>query len=83
MQDRAKKGRVDATAIIAWTKLNRDKMNTPKGEKHHFAKLTKNNIDVIRDLYGKKLKTRNELAKIFAVSRSMIDNIINNKNWKN
>jgi hypothetical protein len=52
---------------------------TPKGEKHGRAKLTENQVLVIRA--NVENKTQRELAKEYGVDQALISAIINRKRW--
>ena len=50
-----------------------------KGGKQHFAKLTEQDVLLIRSIHN---KTQRQLAKIFGVSQMAIWCIIKRKTWK-
>ena len=52
------------------------------GSSHYKAKLTEEDVVLIRKIYGLGILSMGKLAKQFGVSRPMIGNIVNNKNWK-
>ncbi len=52
-----------------------------KGEDKNFAKLTNDQVILIRRIYKNKNHTQRELAKEFNISLGMINHIVNNKNW--
>lgn len=52
------------------------------GETHTEAKLTKTKAKEIREL-SKSGLTRSKIATMFSVSRQTVDNVVNNKIWKN
>jgi hypothetical protein len=62
---------------------NRDKVlkgRQPRGESHALAKLTQNQADLIRSVYGSGGgTTMHELAVQFGVSRALVSLIIRNK----
>lgn len=51
------------------------------GEHNYNAKLTWENVAEIKYLYSTTLFSQRGLAKIFAVTQSVIHNIVNNKSW--
>ena len=64
-------------------KKGRDAKNKPNGscENHPRAKLKKSDILIIKREYSSGKSSR-YLAKQFNVSKTMILNIVNNKNWR-
>ena len=55
---------------------------SPKGEKHHWSKLTKKDILKIRKYYIPYIFGFKKLAKKFGVSPTCIVAILKRKNWK-
>lgn len=53
-----------------------------KGSKHHFSKLTKANVLLIRKHYAQGKITYEQLANKFCVSRGCISGIITRASWK-
>lgn len=53
-----------------------------KGEENNKAKLTKNEVKEIRRLYKKGEYTQTRLGEMFDVSSANINEIVNNKTWK-
>lgn len=49
------------------------------GEEHHNAKLSKEQVLNIRELY--QLHTQAQLAKMFGVSQTQISRVVNSNNW--
>ncbi len=54
----------------------------PRGEKNGRAKLTAEKVREIRQLHGKTNLIQGRLAKIFGVSRAIINRIVLRKSWK-
>ena len=52
-----------------------------KGEKHGQAKLSNEDVSVIRKLYRNNRASQRTLAGLFGVSQSEISNLVNKKNW--
>lgn len=53
-----------------------------KGERHHLHKLNWKIVNEIRKKYkNNRTKTHEEISKEYNISRKMIGNILNNKNW--
>jgi hypothetical protein len=57
----------------SFANLSRKKLNPPKGEKHHSAKLTDTEIEEIRSLKG--VLRNGELARKYSVSPALITKI--------
>lgn len=59
-------------------------LNNNSGEQHFLSKLTKEQVDFIREKYIPRDKEYSgvALARKFGVSQQTISDIINNKNWK-
>ena len=53
------------------------------GENNSKAKLKKEDVIKIRELYRNKIKTQSALAKEYQVSVGTINNIVNYKTWRN
>lgn len=53
------------------------------GEKHHCAKLTKEKVIEIRELYSAGEFSSRQLGRMFGVSKVNILNIVNDKIWRN
>lgn len=53
-----------------------------RGEKSHYAKLKKTDIDKIRDIYSKGNYSQKKLAEMFNISQAQISRICQKKNWK-
>lgn len=47
-----------------------------KGEKHHLAKLTNKQADIIREMYGNGGVTQRELGKMFGITQAQIGCIV-------
>jgi len=62
-------------------KHKKSRANTPKGEKQGHAKLTKEKVIEIRNLYKAGKSTR-ELAKAFGVCHHTIWDVANRLTWK-
>jgi hypothetical protein len=63
---------------------NSDKVSKgrqPRGESHPLAKLTQNQVELIRSIYGSARATMQELADRFGVSRALVSLIVRNKIW--
>ena len=58
------------------------KLGGTKGENHHKAKLTRNDVKEIRQLYLSKQYTQVQLAKIFNVTQTNISIITRGDGWK-
>ena len=56
-------------------------MNTPRGENHSRAKLTKSQVLEIRTRYSDGGVTQKELAMEYGVGSSTIGEIVNRRNW--
>lgn len=52
------------------------------GELHHMSKLTAKQINEIFDFYLNKNITQKEIARIYNVSQTQINRILNKKRWK-
>lgn len=52
------------------------------GENCRFAKLSWEDVNLIRNIYSKGETTHRDLAIRFSISRSNIENILRNKTWK-
>ncbi len=63
--------------------LNKGRYNSPSGEKHHGAKLTKSDVSKIRRKYSRGMVTQRELAAKYGVSRQEISLVVNNLVWVN
>lgn len=61
---------------------HRDNYGSYNGEKHHKAKLVKENIPEIKKLYKSGKFTQQELAELFGVHQTVISYIILNKIWQ-
>jgi hypothetical protein len=55
---------------------------TPRGEAHGSAKLNKQNVVEIRDIYQARLFTQRQLADLFDVSESLVAAIVHRKLWR-
>lgn len=55
---------------------------TQKGENHSQAKLTRDDIEGIIELYDCGLYTQQELADIYNIDQSVISRIVNKRRWK-
>lgn len=53
----------------------------PAGELHHSAKLTEQDVRVIRELYRMGLRQR-EIGRHFPVSYVTIFHVVHNKSWR-
>ena len=53
-----------------------------KGEQHGNAKLTEENVRIIRQLYLSGQYTQRQLGKMFSVSKRPIYSIVSGKGWK-
>ena len=53
-----------------------------KGEEHHFAKLSEEDVVFIRESYKCKKYNQMELSKMFNVGQVQISRIIHHKRWK-
>lgn len=62
--------------------LNKKRKNAPSGINHHNVKLTEEQVGEIKELIILKYSQR-ILAKMYNVSPSTIQNIVDNKTWKN
>ena len=58
-----------------------DKGRTAKGEDSGVSKLTRKQVDKIRDEYKNTKTTHAELGKKYNICRSQITCVINRKNW--
>jgi len=64
------------------TNQTKQKMSENRqGEDNKFSKLTWKIVDEIRQRYEETKLSQKELAKIYSISRSQMNNIINNKQW--
>lgn len=54
-----------------------DENGNPLGEAHHRAKLTDEDVEVIRDIYDEGMVGYATLAKVFEVSKGTIYDIVN------
>lgn len=54
-----------------------DENGNPLGEAHHNAKLTDEDVELIRDIYDEGLVGYKTLAKVFGVSKGTIYDIVN------
>ncbi len=57
------------------------RQNKQKGECHHNARLSEDQIVEIRELYSTGLVTQQDLADHFDVSQVQISNIVLQKRW--
>lgn len=55
---------------------------TARGERQHKAKLTEEDVRLIRQLYWHGVRSIAELALIFAISSSGITSVVNRVTWK-
>lgn len=62
-------------------KMSKSQKGNQAGEKHPRAKLTVLIVDSIRKEYAENKITKTALAEKYGVSRTMIANIVKNKNW--
>ena len=53
------------------------------GEGHHFAKLTRRQVEEIRRAYRRGGVTQYELAARYGVTQTNISGIVNNRKWAN
>ncbi len=63
-------------------KISKSRKGKTAGEKHHNAKITKNDVLQIRKLHNEGV-SYSKLVKIFNLSKSNISKIVTNKIWKN
>ena len=56
-------------------------MKNPRGEKHHAAQLTEEDVRLIRILYKEKLKI-SEISEKFEVSWCCIYDVCHYRTWK-
>ena len=61
--------------------INKGRANTPKGELHGMAILSRDDVSKIRELYKTGIYYQYDLAKMFGISLSQISKIINKKAW--
>lgn len=78
MADMVSKGR-NAGGDRHWTRQHPERLN--RGSIHHKAKLNEAQVIQIRNLFASGLN-RNQIAKMFKVNWSTIDQIVNRRNWK-
>jgi|SRR5690606_9800838 len=57
-------------------------LNNNHGENHKDAKLTNEDVELIRELYKNKKYYQHELAKMYNVTQRVINCIVNYKTWK-
>lgn len=57
-------------------------MNPLRGEKHHAAKLTENDVRAIRKTYATGNISQPQLAKLYGVGRWQIGRIVRRQDWK-
>jgi len=55
---------------------------TPIGGKNRQSKLTEDDIERIKELYNKDMWIEKDIAKLFDISRTTVNLIINGKRWK-
>lgn len=78
----------NAASNLEWCQHKQNVRHTIKlgrhsyGSKHGMAKLNAEQVARIRDEYTGRRGQMTELAKAFQVSRSMVNSIILNRNWK-
>lgn len=53
-----------------------DEKGNPLGEAHHRAKLSDDDVELIRDIYEEGMASYSTLAKVFAVSKETIRDIV-------
>ncbi len=61
-------------------KMKKGRKADKRGEKHHLAKLSEDDVFKIREMHVQGLK-QCEIAKIYHVDNSSISNIIRKRNW--
>lgn len=59
----------------------KDRLNSKRGEGHHAAKLTREDVQKLRLLYPTGRYTQVQLAKMFGVTRENIQLILYRKAW--
>lgn len=52
------------------------------GERHHFAKLTKEKVKKIRDRYASCTASQGEIAAEFGISQTQVSRIARGKRWQ-
>lgn len=62
-------------------KMSESQKGNQAGEKHPRAKLTQTIVESIRKEYAENKTTKTALGEKYGVSRTMISNIVKNKNW--
>lgn len=80
MQDMVHKGRSNK-GDSWWTPDRKSGRCTCKGEKHGCSKLRRSQVLEIRKLFDSGGWNKSQLARRFGVSRAMVRNIVNGKNW--
>jgi predicted XRE-type DNA-binding protein len=53
-----------------------------EGENNNNAKISKEIVDIIRELYKTNTTTHRKLARLFGISKTQVTRILNNKQWK-
>lgn len=64
-----------------WTRLHPERIRAPQGEQHPFAKLTNNDVLVIRERCASG-EVQEMIARDFGVSQSVVSNVFHRKRWK-
>lgn len=62
-------------------KMSRDRKGKISGENNPASKLTKKDVDKIRDMYLSGDYNHREISEIMNISRINVTNIVNNKRW--
>lgn len=52
-----------------------------RGEKQHNAKLTDQDVMTIRKIYAEGSTTQRELAKVYGINHSTLNDVVNRKSW--
>lgn len=60
---------------------SRGRTGRPRGRSNYMAKLTKEDVIKIRELYSTETKTMKEIGRLYNVSKSTISCIINKRTW--
>lgn len=61
--------------------MDRDERNKSRGEKHHTAKLTADDVRLMRDLFDHHGLSTRDLAKKFEVSQKAAHKVVSRESW--
>lgn len=73
--------KIGTKALNNADKMQKGRFRPVRGEQHGMSKLTKKDVESIRNIFNEGGHTFTSLAAMFNVTRNTISNIIHNKNW--